>query len=302
MFEEKDLEKIDKILRRLKFFAKFQKPVRYRLLKISSLIHKNAGEILFRQGDFGDLLYVILKGSVNVIVNSKNKYGEMHENVVASLYDGSSFGELAMMGANRNTKELKIDLISQIITRSDIFKFIKQEEEEKLFEEKKKLLQEAVEIHKRFHNKKKIIEKLENEINEIIEKKIKEGQKRLATIKTQETSYLLVIPRNEFKSILLSLFQNDLDFKVRILKKIDFFKECDSASLIPFASHLNIRKFKMGEIILREGQVISEFMIIGQGRCKVDKKFYMRLKEILGSKGNNCGSVNETFEFYEENE
>ena len=118
--EEKDIEKIDKITRRIKFFSKFQKPIRYRLLKISTLVKKSANENLFRQGDFGDFLYVILKGSVNVIVNRRNNIGEVSENIVASLYDGSNFGELAMMGANRNTKELKIDLISQIITKSDI--------------------------------------------------------------------------------------------------------------------------------------------------------------------------------------
>ena len=138
--EEKDIEKIDKITRRIKFFSKFQKPIRYRLLKISTLVKKSANENLFRQGDFGDFLYVILKGSVNVIVNRRNNIGEVSENIVASLYDGSNFGELAMMGANRNTKELKIDLISQIITKSDIDKFIKMEEAEKNLEEKQKHL------------------------------------------------------------------------------------------------------------------------------------------------------------------
>lgn len=270
LFDHKDVEIIDKITKRIKFFAKFSKPIRYRLLNISALIKKNSNEILFKQGDFGDFLYVIVKGSVNVIVNSRNKNGEYNENIVASLYDGSSFGELAMMGANRNTKELKIDLISQIITKSDIYKYLQKETEEKALDEKKKLLQEAIEINKRFHNKNKIIEKLENEIKEAIDIKIKEGQKRLATIKTQESSYFLVIPRNEFKSILLSLFQQDFEFKLKILKKIHFFKDCDSASLIPFASYLNIKKYKMGQVILREQEKITEFFIVGKGRCKVN--------------------------------
>ena len=268
-FDEKDIEKIDKITKRIKFFAKFQKPIRYRLLKISNLINKSANEILFKQGDFGDFLYVVIKGSVNVIVNSRNKLGEFKETVVASLYDGSHFGELAMMGANRNTKELKIDVISQIMTKNDIKRFVKNEADEKALEEKQVLLKEAQEINKRYNNKRKVIEKLENEIKEAVEAKIKEGQKRLATIKTQESSYFLVIPRNEFKIILLSLYQSDFEFKLKVLKKIYFFKDCDSASLIPFASYLSIQKFKMGEVIIREGDKITQFFIIGEGRCSV---------------------------------
>lgn len=267
--EEKDLEKIDKVTKRIKFFSKFQKPIRYRLLKISSLVKKAANETLFRQGDFGDFLYVILKGSVNVIVNRRNKNGEFSETIVASLYDGTNFGELAMMGANRNTKELKIDLISQVITKSDIYAFMKREEEEKTLEEKQKQLKEAKELNIKFKIFKKVIDKLEAEIKEAFDAKIKEGQRRLATIKVQESSYLLVIPRSEFKTILLSLYQVDFEFKLKILKKISFFKECDAASLIPFASYLSVRRFKMGEIILREGSKINEFIIVGQGRCKV---------------------------------
>jgi len=267
--EDKDIEKIDKITKRIKFFAKFQKPIRYRLLKISNLMKKSGNDILFKQGDFGDSLYVILKGSVNVIVNMRNKNGEISENIVASLYDGSNFGELAMMGANRNTKELKIDLISQIITKSDIYKFIKKEEDEKVFEEKQKTLKEMKELNNKYNTYKKVIEKLENEIKDVFDSKIREGQRRLATIKVQENSHLLVIPRNEFKTILLSLYQADFEFKLKILKKISFFKECDAASLIPFASYLSVKKFKMGEVIVRDGSHIDEFYIVGQGRCKV---------------------------------
>ena len=230
---------------------------------------KSANYILFRQGDFGDFLYVILKGSVNVIVNHRNNIGEVSENIVASLYDGSNFGELAMMGANRNTKELKIDLISQIITKSDIDKFIKMEEAEKNLEEKQKHLKEAKELNNKYNTYRKIIEKLENEIKDAYDAKVREGQRRLATIKVQESSYMLVIPRNEFKTILLSLYQTDFEFKLKILKKISFFKDSDAASLIPFASYLTVKKFKMGEVIIRDGSRIDEFYIVGEGRCKV---------------------------------
>ena len=93
-------------------------------------------------------------------MGSRNKNGDYCEAVVASLYDGSNFGELAMMGANRGTKELKIDLISQIITKSDIYRFMKKEADEKFFEEKKLLLKEAYEINNKYNNKKNMIEKL----------------------------------------------------------------------------------------------------------------------------------------------
>jgi CRP-like cAMP-binding protein len=62
-----DYDLIDEIIHRLKFFLRFKKPTRIQLIKSSRLIYLEPGRILFKQGDYGDKMYVILKGAVNVV-------------------------------------------------------------------------------------------------------------------------------------------------------------------------------------------------------------------------------------------
>lgn len=42
-------------------------------------------------------MYIILRGSVNIITTQQTSYGQI-EYVITSLYDGQHFGDLAMMG------------------------------------------------------------------------------------------------------------------------------------------------------------------------------------------------------------
>eukprot|EP01017_Pseudomicrothorax_dubius_P007327 TRINITY_DN12266_c0_g1_i2.p1 TRINITY_DN12266_c0_g1~~TRINITY_DN12266_c0_g1_i2.p1 ORF type:complete len:518 (-),score=109.95 TRINITY_DN12266_c0_g1_i2:73-1626(-) len=101
--EDMDVDRIDAIVRRLKFFAQNPEHVRRLFLRSATFITHEPGATVFEQGDFGDLMYVILKGSVNVRVKRQNLFGKEESRVVASLYDGAHFGELAMMGTNAKT-------------------------------------------------------------------------------------------------------------------------------------------------------------------------------------------------------
>ena len=42
-------------------------------------------------------MYIIIKGGVNVRIKRKNINGDIENPVVVTLYDGSQFGELALM-------------------------------------------------------------------------------------------------------------------------------------------------------------------------------------------------------------
>jgi CRP-like cAMP-binding protein len=62
-----------------------------RLVTSARLVDLPAGEVLFRQGDEGDALYVITEGRVGVIDEGPPRTG------VAQLKDGDFFGEIALL-------------------------------------------------------------------------------------------------------------------------------------------------------------------------------------------------------------
>jgi NADH dehydrogenase len=71
--------------------------------------HFLEGEIVFDAGDFGDKLYVIVKGEVEVVVNG---------NVVATLKDGEIFGERALVSSITRTARIMAKTDLDIITVS----------------------------------------------------------------------------------------------------------------------------------------------------------------------------------------
>jgi len=99
-------ERIDAKVCGLKFFSKLEKSMRLELLKNGSLAYYPAGTTIFKQGDYGDLMYIILRGTVNVRIMKQTIFGTIEDIIVAVLYDGSHFGEYAMMGTSQqNTKK-----------------------------------------------------------------------------------------------------------------------------------------------------------------------------------------------------
>ncbi|MCZ6549733.1 MAG: FAD-dependent oxidoreductase [Deltaproteobacteria bacterium] len=59
--------------------------------------HFEAGETIFRQGDRGDRLYIVVDGDVEVV---KAEPGEQGETVLARLGPGECFGEMALVSDN----------------------------------------------------------------------------------------------------------------------------------------------------------------------------------------------------------
>lgn len=59
--------------------------------------HFEAGETIFRQGDRGDRLYIVVDGDVEVV---KAETGEQGETVLARLGPGECFGEMALVSDN----------------------------------------------------------------------------------------------------------------------------------------------------------------------------------------------------------
>jgi len=103
--EEPNYEKVDRLTCNLIFFSKLSKSIRLAILQNSTYAYYPAAETIFQQGDYGDMMYVILRGSVNVRVKKKTSYGTVENLIVNTLYDGNHFGDYAIVGKGRRKKK-----------------------------------------------------------------------------------------------------------------------------------------------------------------------------------------------------
>ena len=85
------------------FFSRFHKEIRIALLKESTPIEFASGDIIFREGDLGDDMYAIVRGSIVLEKVSQECRNEVIP--VASLYDGRYFGELSL--ASEEVQDIK---------------------------------------------------------------------------------------------------------------------------------------------------------------------------------------------------
>ena len=89
-----------------------------------------AGEVIFRQGDTGDTMFIVAEGvvsvSLNVSATEENGETKTSANVVAILSDGDYFGEMALLrGEKRNATVIaKSDVVLYQIRRETIKEFM----------------------------------------------------------------------------------------------------------------------------------------------------------------------------------
>ncbi len=72
--------------------------------------HFEAGEYVFRQGDLGDALYIIAKGTADVVRESDGR-----QDVVAQLHAGEMFGELALLNQPTRTAAIRCATAMDVI-------------------------------------------------------------------------------------------------------------------------------------------------------------------------------------------
>ncbi len=109
--------KIEEMLAKTVLFAGLTSDQIYQLMKTAKSEEFKAGEIIFKEGEKGDKLYIILSGSVRI---SKQIPGSGEE-ALAVLKPGDFFGEMALIDdversadaiANESSRLLSIDRAS----------------------------------------------------------------------------------------------------------------------------------------------------------------------------------------------
>eukprot|EP00825_Cyclidium_porcatum_P042253 TRINITY_DN5750_c0_g1_i2.p1 TRINITY_DN5750_c0_g1~~TRINITY_DN5750_c0_g1_i2.p1 ORF type:complete len:425 (-),score=65.18 TRINITY_DN5750_c0_g1_i2:355-1629(-) len=213
-------------------------------------------------------MYIILRGSVNIITTQQTSYGQI-EYVITSLYDGQHFGDLAMMGTVfKNYKQFDLQAKEQELIK------IMEKQIEQAKDMKSNILSKIMqqtEVGQQKLQDPGII-KTKKEVGEGEFRKVKtqyERTKRAATVQTSEQCFVLELPREKYSTILLNSIQPDLEKKLCVLLMIPFFKEAQPYSLLPLADLLQVHKYELGDYIVKQGEKIKFLGIIASGLCQV---------------------------------
>ncbi|GMF45859.1 unnamed protein product [Phytophthora fragariaefolia] len=92
-----DIDMLSEYLQTLKFFRSLPKSFVRELCSVVDFLTLPAGACVFREGEVGDLFYIIFSGSVDVNINSKDIKGNVQLTKLVNLTEGAHFGELALM-------------------------------------------------------------------------------------------------------------------------------------------------------------------------------------------------------------
>ncbi|TMW59027.1 hypothetical protein Poli38472_007172 [Pythium oligandrum] len=92
-----DIDMLSEYLHTLKFFRGLPGSFVRELCTVVDFVTFPQGSYVFREGEVGDLFYVIFSGSVDVIVSSQDAKGQTQQTKLINLTEGSHFGELALM-------------------------------------------------------------------------------------------------------------------------------------------------------------------------------------------------------------
>jgi hypothetical protein len=86
--DDRNYGKLDMIIEKLKFFKKFSRQTRIYLLRLANLTFYESNQIIFNQGDEGDLMYIIIRGGCHVRIKRETMDGNIENPVVHTMYDG----------------------------------------------------------------------------------------------------------------------------------------------------------------------------------------------------------------------
>jgi len=275
-----DYQKIADLTAQLTFFARLADHVKLDILRNATFVSYPANTTIFSQGDIGDLMYIILKGSVHVRVKKKTTYGSVENLIVNTLYDGLHFGDYAIINKGKQDPE-EIQDVGQV--RQKISPPMSPSKHigrlaTMALGDPNYTFKDGVGGYK---NQKSVYDSprspLDRETNRSEHPDVagpsrryfKDNTKRTATVETVEHCDLLAIPREKFQNIFMDMVEEDLHDKLEILTSLPFLKKFDPFGLIPLANNLTAKEYKIGEIIQAADDSVSTFRIILRGRCKV---------------------------------
>ena len=85
------------------------------LLQDCESVDLEPGEYLFRQGSQSDAMYIVVRGSLSVIIDTIYPDRSKDNSKVASIYQGSVIGEMCFLGVNKRVADIIAEDASHLI-------------------------------------------------------------------------------------------------------------------------------------------------------------------------------------------
>ncbi len=98
------------------------------IARICSARSFRAGEVVFEEDAEGDDLYVIHKGSVEVLIWARSPEGEARQTAINTLWSGRSFGEMVLIGGGTRSATIRCseDCLMLVINRFEFDRLCEQ--------------------------------------------------------------------------------------------------------------------------------------------------------------------------------
>lgn len=240
-------------LRDLRFFQEIRLKISFdlymELFKEMRFELHNKDDVIFKYGDVGKKMYIILKGSVYILV-PKLKISKQEENVIKNLDKLTESGFLYEIKENAQPK------IELQRSKTKVFKECEHTEEEILLEKYPNY---------RIANKLKSGE-LFGEIS------ISLKEPRTATVICTEETTFCILKSHGYEKILKASYEQDLNF----LQKIWLFRDLSVANLAILKGYFIEKEFIKNHIIYKEGSLDNNLYIIKSGEVEFFKKVALK--------------------------
>lgn len=90
-------ERVIASLRSVQLFSGLTDEEVARIASICQAMRVPSGRAVFSEGDNGDTLFVVLEGSVRVMINTRQADGSVALSTINTLFNGQCFGETALL-------------------------------------------------------------------------------------------------------------------------------------------------------------------------------------------------------------
>lgn len=272
---DSEIEKIGDIVKNLIFFKKIDKECRHLLLRGAILRKYKPGDFVVQQGEAGNSMFIILSGAANVLINGIHPKTKLpHKFRVACLPDGSSFGEYSLLSfpsppQGGTTIYNAINDLKSTLNPKGIKKVLEIMKRERELEQTADKLK-AEEIGKA--NLKMLIEDRKKENYKELVTSMKPPfvpNTRAASIQVYETSLMLEVSANLFKTAIVDNIRKEMIDKIRILSLQIFFSNHAGINFVPIAMLMKKVEYKFGQVIIKSGGTPDSLLIIKSGFVEV---------------------------------